>query len=564
MKDLFAKTMIVFGLILGISVASQANQISINNDQVLDVAIVGGGISGLYAGYRLVSSDNQSSAVCQRLLQASHRSKLKIEIFELSDRLGGRIWSVKIPGSKNLIAEIGAMRFADSQKNITGLIEREFNLPYKSFETSRNIQYFRDHHFFEKDFKDKIDFSQKIPYFLPLANQGLTPDLLWDEFFNRLFPDLKNVTDIETIKDSLKHRMVLGQPLSAWNSRNIMLQVLAPETFNLIRDTNGYKMQLDEWNAYNFIIQNKISKVASFFTLAQGMQTLPLRLADDFMKKGGKINLNTKLYTFSPVETSQGMLIKIELGPPTLHAPNKIVYARNLILAIPKKSLTLLHPTPALFNDSLFQERMNSVLDVAASKIFLVYNSPWWEKLKLISITSGKSNTDLPLQQIYYFATEKLNSGSQKSLLLASYNDSNDFVYWRSYFNSKYFNETNPDATPIYTTNFPDVMLNDVQKQLALVHGESIPRPQFLLYMNWAQNPYGAGYHYWKVHARSWEIAPSMRHPFKQSPIFIVGESYATYQGWIEGAMNSSELMLEENFGMPRARWIPRDYNLGS
>lgn len=56
-----------------------------------DVAIVGGGIGGLYTAWRLMRS-----------------TKLKIALFEASDRFGGRYHTVLMPGG--FAADLGAAR----------------------------------------------------------------------------------------------------------------------------------------------------------------------------------------------------------------------------------------------------------------------------------------------------------------------------------------------------------------------------------------------------------------------------------------------------------------------
>ena len=49
----------------------------------LDVAVVGGGVSGAYSAWRL---------------QEAQGAKSKIALFEYSDRIGGRLYSITIPG----------------------------------------------------------------------------------------------------------------------------------------------------------------------------------------------------------------------------------------------------------------------------------------------------------------------------------------------------------------------------------------------------------------------------------------------------------------------------------
>ena len=58
-----------------------------------DVAIIGAGIAGSYAAWRL---RNQGQ---------------KITVFEYSDRIGGRCHTIKFPGIPDINIELGAMRF---------------------------------------------------------------------------------------------------------------------------------------------------------------------------------------------------------------------------------------------------------------------------------------------------------------------------------------------------------------------------------------------------------------------------------------------------------------------
>ena len=74
----------------------------------IDVAIIGGGISGIYSAWRL----------------ANEKNDLKISLFESSERLGGRLYSVAIPGIPERISELGAMRYRSNQLIINNLIEK--------------------------------------------------------------------------------------------------------------------------------------------------------------------------------------------------------------------------------------------------------------------------------------------------------------------------------------------------------------------------------------------------------------------------------------------------------
>ena len=62
-----------------------------NDNRMLDVAIVGGGVSGVYSGWRLLTRGKRK----------------RVTVFEASDHVGGRLLSVPAPGIPNLVAELG-------------------------------------------------------------------------------------------------------------------------------------------------------------------------------------------------------------------------------------------------------------------------------------------------------------------------------------------------------------------------------------------------------------------------------------------------------------------------
>src|SRR5690348_1069639 len=68
----------------------------------LDVAIVGGGVAGAYAAWRL----------------RSDRPDQSVALFEMSNRIGGRLRSVAFPQAPHLFGDVGGMRFLEAQKHV--------------------------------------------------------------------------------------------------------------------------------------------------------------------------------------------------------------------------------------------------------------------------------------------------------------------------------------------------------------------------------------------------------------------------------------------------------------
>src|SRR5829696_2708366 len=78
------------------------------DDQNIDIAIIGGGVSGVYAAWRLQQAD----------------PKRRVVVFEGGDHIGGRLLSVTPPGIPNMVAELGGMRILPAvQPKITRLLE---------------------------------------------------------------------------------------------------------------------------------------------------------------------------------------------------------------------------------------------------------------------------------------------------------------------------------------------------------------------------------------------------------------------------------------------------------
>lgn len=64
-------------------------------DFEVDVAVVGAGCAGVYSAWRLKQK----------------YPKQRIALFEYSNRIGGRLYSLPLPGMPHVNAELGGMRY---------------------------------------------------------------------------------------------------------------------------------------------------------------------------------------------------------------------------------------------------------------------------------------------------------------------------------------------------------------------------------------------------------------------------------------------------------------------
>jgi len=290
-------------------------------------------------------------------------------------------------------------------------------------------------------------------------------------------------------------------------------------------DGGGYYTVASNWNAARAIpfLLADFGHV-DYFALRGGFQGLPLRLADDFRKAGGAVHTGHRLTRLDLVRRGEPLIrLHFRTGP----ADESAVLARHVVLAMPRRAIELLDPDSFLFAGAQFQADLRTVLAQPALKLFSCYPEPWWQAL---GISSGRSRTDLPVRQCYYWGTEGLQPGAdpraRQSILMASYNDGAAAEFWSG------LGRTEPPDRPALSWSghneqeirkglrvpdqyrAPEVMVSEMQRQLKEVHGlDSIPEPLATVYKDWTQDPYAGGWHFWKTHARAEDVMPRIQHP---------------------------------------------------
>ena len=106
-------------------------------------------------------------------------------------------------------------------------------------------------------------------------------------------------------------------------------------------------------------------------------------------------------------------------------------------------------------------------------------------------------------------------------------------------------------------------MVMEIQRQLSSMHNIAVPAPAAAIYHNWVEDPIGAGWYFWNPHVRSWEVAPRIRQPVPGYNVYTCGSCYSENKGWVDGALNTAEMLLESKFGLPRPAWVSADYYMG-
>lgn len=531
--------------------------------ETVDVAVVGGGMGGAYTAWRL----------------RQEQPELNVVLYEYSDRIGGRLYTAQLPGMPHVNAELGGMRFIPKTQDFVrelieqlGLETRPFPMgPEKDPGGSNNLMYLRRRLLRASQLTDPA----LVPYRMNPTEQGMTPDQLQRYVMDSLVPHADQLTQDEWNEVEVLN----GEKLYKLGFWNLLYEVLSSEAYQYMDDAGGYYTNVANSNAVLSLPVFEFGPSVKYETLVDGYEALPRKLAAEFQAAGGEVRMNRRLDSMGRNEEGAYALLFAETEPNELGKTRDRreqgatrthrVVAKRVVLAMPRRSLELINWEP-FARDREVREMVESVIIQAAFKIFLAYPYPWW---RVLGLQAGRSITDMPLRQTFYFQTEGEQGGDPKnynSLMMVSYNDLGSVPYWKALEEGDPFPVgRNPFASrgaPAPATGFEVTrqMVEAAQAQVRQVHGlDFVPRPYAAAYHDWSDDPYGGGWHAWKAGFKFWEIMPKIRQPVVGEDVYVCGEAYSINQGWVEGALQTAELMLEEHFGLDRPKWLPKDYSLG-
>ncbi len=524
----------------------------------IDIAIVGAGVSGVYSAWKL----------------KKQYPKKKIVVFEGGDHVGGRLLSVVPPGIPNMVAELGGMRILTSQTLIVNLIkelnkelpgdEQITNYPFP-VDQNQNIAYLRGVYLRLQDF---VTQPNKVPYALSFIEKGSTPGQLITNAIEQLVPGITAAN----LNDEQRHKMTQtaefeGIPLYKWGFWNVLYRVISGEAYEFCMDAGGYDSTLVNWNAADaipwYLADFGVGVTYEGFTT--GFQRVPITLGKLFQDLGGEIRLNNKLESFTREKDTFDLVF--EKG---------LVEADSLILAMPRRSLDLITQHSPLLH--AIQPLITAVTPRPLFKLFTTYANPWWTVAgywnaagTYVPLASGRTVTDLPVRQTYYWPnSDGTPALSGPAMLLASYDDGTNIGFWDGLrpqrkkawlHGGKHSQPEVPfvgDETqaPAAVNNdlnqkweeykAPAEMVTEITRQLRQIHDLSYsPVVKSAAFRDWGEDPFGGGWNSWNIGVKSWEVRDKIVHPLNEVPLYICGEAYSDAQGWVEGALQTADIMLK-------------------
>jgi len=573
-------------------------------DLKIEVAVIGAGTSGLYTAYRLVTDQRFKAS--------------EVQIFDMSNKLGGRLESVIMPGM-NFWGELGGMRYLTSQEIVTTLIEgypltesdlskrtpvlkdKMTPVPFPMGDPSKLLMYLRKERFKQDAWTVAQGENKKLAtrYYLNDDDDGFSSDQLFNKIiYDVLMADswVAKTYGSKIIKgtsiydysfeltskdwDDIKPELMYNFPGSPYNNRkvndigfwNLIKDQVSQEGYEFLANAGGYYSNTINWNsaeAFPYMVGD-FSAGTIYKTIEEGYDSIAYAVANSYMdNKGACIWSENKLLTFTKehplAHTHKYQLTFLNLQTNT----EWNVYANRIVLAMPRKSLELMDQNNFFFKggeSSVLNKNIRSIIMEPAFKILMGFEHPWWKQLK---IDSGHSITDLPMRQCYYFGTDE---ETDNSMLLGSYGDMETETFWKALTDDKVLFKVKATQSAslqklhqLDNVQATQLMVNELMNQLRELHGPdvAIPEPYVTYFKDWTDDPFGAGYHAWKAGFSVKDVMPYMRNPIAGEQIHICGEAYSDQQGWVEGAFCEAEKMLQEHFGLDRPYWLSPDYYLG-
>ena len=540
--------------------------------EVLDYAIVGGGVSGLYSAWRLLA-DVPAGATLPR-----------VAVFEGSGRLGGRLLSVVPPKIPNARVELGGMRVICHTQEWTSSLVQYLKLDTETLldVQPQNVAYLRGKLLRIFELAD----AANLPYQLPAdltspenlgnltavaAMRALKAVILqivgisidnWQDLSTRL-----SAADWEKVA---REGEIDGQKLYDLPMRYLMMRAIGNEALDLAQDSSGYDSILHTWNAADGFPWNvgDYGPLVKYLHVVNGFDALPLALAERVAALGGVIHMNTTLRGFDAESPERPLTMSFATA-----AGENTVHARNLILAMPRRSLELLDQRGPVFGPANVevQALVQSVVPIPLFKLAICYERAWWEEMKPVdtgtglmrTITAGKSVTDLPIRQCIYW---KVNPENGHAVILI-YDDGTDLDYWAGLRDATRTPHLDDPAVLAEEFRLPDWsslaapqrMVDEVHRQLLEMHGvtdtSAVPAPYTAAYRDWGEDPYGGGANFWHVGVKSFDVSQRIVQPKPPYPVYICGEAYSHAQGWVEGALQTAEDLLQRHLGLGVPTW---------
>jgi monoamine oxidase len=99
-------------------------------------------------------------------------------------------------------------------------------------------------------------------------------------------------------------------------------------------------------------------------------------------------------------------------------------------------------------------------------------------------------------------------------------------------------------------------LAREVHREAQLVIGTTELTPLAAYFQDWTVDPYGGGWHYYALGHDGAADARAILRPMPDHELYVCGEAYSLAQGWVEGALERAEAVLQRHFGLAPPPWL--------
>ena len=529
-----------------------------------DIIIVGAGVSGLYAAWRL-------------LKQKPNR---RVTIVERLDRTGGRLDTdlIKIKTGKKSSSvvrdEEGGMRFTYEMEELMALFYGlQLCDQIVDFPMTTNRYYIRGHSFTLEEAEANNNAIWGALYDLAPAEQNQSPGTILGVIYNRILkangydnaPANPTPKFWQDFRNDFKWN---GVTLNKWQLGGLIRDMgYSQECLKMMVDTVGFQAPfLSTVNAGEaWQILEDFPKNPHYHTFKYGFSTLIKALQKEVENMGGEIHTSINVNSISKFGKDS---YELEVSPTQKDGINypdnrkKIaIKGSKVILAIASNAMEQLYiASPVMHkakNTKQLWEDIHSIVNMRLLKINLYFEKPWWRNgdTGQPEINYGPSFTDLPINAVYPFYPIDGPSNTDPAALTI-YCDYNNTNFWQGLqnvgplFDSELQKEHSKSPQTLFAAS--QAVVDEAIKQFKqLFNTHVIPTPVMTSYRNWdGEDNFGYAYHQWAQNAEDRKVIKRMTKLITGEDIYSCNEAWSDTQGWVNGALRSTDLVLTKHFDL--------------
>ena len=290
----------------------------------------------------------------------------------------------------------------------------------------------------------------------------------------------------------------------------LCLKVLDKDHVKFLMENHPFNGEITKLNCSQAIkmFSNDLSERNKFFVLGGGLSQITDNLSKEIKKNGGKINLNQRL-------------IKVKYHDKIftcLFDSGESHQTKNLVLALDGESLINLVKNKKIEPLNKMTSEFNSIIPSSLLRTYCRYPDGWFKNF-------GKVVTGSPIKFI-------IPINPDTGLIMSSYTDGDNTDYWVKYIgdDEKQIKELHKQTTPLVKE------FNKDNKPISL----PLSKPLWVRNYLWS-----SGVSFWKPDYDIEKLYKKIMKPLK-IPLFICGDSYSLRQGWMEGALETSDLVFDK------------------